>query len=99
MRVEHVENKMKSLDNRFTNFREMSIGRQSQLREEILKLQRLVEEENNLRNQLLNSKVKEMIEIEQKYTYLIEQEAKVNSNFPSQIFLKYFEEFFFISFR
>lgn len=82
MKVEHVENKLRSLDNRFTHFKETSIGRQSQLREEILKLQRLVEEENNARNQLINSKVKEMIEIEQKYSFLIEQETKVsNENF------------------
>ena len=77
MKLDHLENKLRNLDNRFLHFKENSISRQNQVREHIAKLQRQMEGEHSTRNQMMDTKVKEMIEIEQKYSYLIEQEIKV----------------------
>ena len=51
-------------------------NRNNQLREQLQKLQRVIEEERAIRDAQLDSKVKEITEIEQKYSYLIEQEIK-----------------------
>lgn len=76
-RSEQVESRLRNLDNKFTGFQDLHNQRQTQLREQLIKLQRAIDEEQGLRDSQIESKIKEMISLEEKYSYLIEQEIKV----------------------
>jgi TolA-binding protein len=81
-RSEQVESRLRSLDGKFTGFQDLHNQRQTQLREQLIKLQRAIDEEQGLRDTQMASKIKEMISLEEKYSYLIEQEIKVGPADP-----------------
>lgn len=81
LRVEQIENKLRSVENKFGSLQETTASRQSQLREQLIKLQRKIEEEHHHVDVQIENKIKELIAIEQKYSYLIEQEVRVIFSF------------------
>jgi len=75
-KLDQVENRLRNLDDRYTDLQETLQGRNNGLREHLQKMQRTVEEERAIRDTQLDNKVKEIMSIEQKYSYLIEQEIR-----------------------
>jgi DNA repair ATPase RecN len=85
-KLDQVENRLRNLDDRYSDLQETLQTRNNGLREHLQKLQRTVEEERAVRDTQLDNKVKELISIEQKYSYLIEQEIRVPSpNLPNNL--------------
>lgn len=82
-RLDQVETRLRNVDDRYVEFQDSLQSRNNQLREQLQKLQKTIEEERALRDSQLDSKVKEIMTIEQKYSYLIEQEIRV-SNFQTK---------------
>jgi hypothetical protein len=78
IRVEQIENKLRSVDNKFSSYQELHTQRHTQLRDQLSRLQRLIDEEHTLRDSQIDSKIREMLALEEKYSYQIEQEIKVN---------------------
>lgn len=78
IRVEQIENKLRSVDNKFSSYQELHTQRHGQLRDQLARLQRVIDEEHALRDSQIDSKVREMLALEEKYSYQIEQEIKVN---------------------
>ena len=79
IRVEQIESKLRSIDNKFSSYQELHTQRHSQLREQLVRLQRLIDEEHTLRDTQIDGKIREMMALEEKYSYQIEQEIKVFS--------------------
>ncbi len=77
LKVEQIEAKLRSLDNKFSAHQELHNQRHNQLRDQLSKLQRQVDEEASLRDSQIDGKIKEMMILEEKYSFLIEQEIKV----------------------
>lgn len=80
IRVEQIENKLRSVDNKFSSYQELHTQRHSQLRDQLARLQRLIDEEHALRDSQIDSKIREMLALEEKYSYQIEQEIKVSGS-------------------
>lgn len=77
IKVEQIETRLRNIDNKFSAYQDTHNHRHNQLRDQLTKLQRLIDEEHALRDSQIESKIKEMIALEEKYSYLIEQEIKV----------------------
>lgn len=80
LKVEQIESKLRSLDNKFSSHQDLHTQRHNQLKDQLAKLQRQISEESALRDSQIESKIKEMVILEEKYSYLIEQEIKVRSS-------------------
>ena len=76
LRLDQVEQRLRNVDDRYVEFQETLQGRNNMLREQLQKLQRSIDEERSLRDAQLHTKFEEMMTIEQKYSYLIEQEIR-----------------------
>jgi conjugal transfer/entry exclusion protein len=77
VRVEQIENRLRTVDNKFSGYQELHTQRHGQLRDQLNRLQRLIDEEHSLRDSQIDSKIREMMALEEKYSYQIEQEIKV----------------------
>lgn len=77
IKVEQIEGRVRALDNKFSSYMDLHTQRHSQLRDQLAKLQRVIDEEHALRDAQIESKIKEMVALEEKYSYVIEQEIKV----------------------
>lgn len=75
-KLDQQETRLRTLDDRYTDFVENLGNKNNNLREQLQKLQRTAEEEKAIRDTQLENKVKEVMQIEQKYGYLIEQEIR-----------------------
>ena len=85
LRLDQVEQRARNVDDRFVEFNQTVQNRNTQLREQLLKLQRVIEEERQIRDTQMDSKLKEMMQIEQKYSYLIENEIKARKESEFEI--------------
>lgn len=84
-RLDQVETRLRNVDDRYVEFQDSLQSRNNQLREQLQKLQKTIEEERALRDSQLDSKVKEIMTIEQKYSYLIEQEIRGRKESESKL--------------
>jgi len=91
LKSEFIENKCRSLESKFISLKDTSASRRATLREQIQKLQKCAEEEASMRTGQLDIKIKEVMDIEHKYSYLIEQEVKERKESTERI-LRYLEE-------
>lgn len=78
IKVEQIEGRVRALDNKFSGYMDLHTQRHAQLRDQLAKLQRVIDEEHTLRDAQIDSKIKEMVALEEKYSYVIEQEIKVD---------------------
>lgn len=79
IRVEQIENRLRAVDNKFSSYQELHTQRHGQLRDQLSRLQRLIDEEHAMRDSQIDSKIREMMALEEKYSYQIEQEIKVQT--------------------
>jgi DNA repair exonuclease SbcCD ATPase subunit len=84
-KIDLLENRSKNLEEKITEYVESNNKRVNLLRDQIGKIQRMLEEEKDHREQVLQAKYRDMANLETKFTQLIEGEINTRKESDSRL--------------
>jgi len=84
-KIDLLENRSKNLEEKITEYVESNNKRVNLLRDQIQKIQRMLEEEKDHREQVLQAKYRDMANLETKFSQLIEGEINARKESDSRL--------------